>query len=68
MEGATEYWNKSDNIITDMSKRTDLFRPVEFGERDPRHVLQMEDAVLQKQYPAANWSVDAIAPCGQCSF
>jgi len=43
-------------------RRTDLFRPVELGERDPRQVLQMDDAVLQKQYPAASWRVDAIAP------
>jgi hypothetical protein len=37
-----------------VNKRTDLLRPVEFGDLDPRQVLQIEEAVLQKQYPAAS--------------
>lgn len=44
------------------SKRTDLLRPVELGDRDPRQVLQMEEAVLQKQYPAASCRPDIMAP------
>jgi len=62
MEGASEYWKKNAKMMAMDRRRTDLFRPVELGERDPRQVLQMDDAVLQKQYPAASWRVDAIAP------
>jgi len=31
------------------SRRTERLRPVELGEREPRHVVQIDDAVLQKQ-------------------
>jgi len=44
------------------SKSTDLLRPVELGDLDPRQVLQMEEAVLQKQYPAASCRPDTMAP------
>jgi hypothetical protein len=62
MEGAREYWKKRDRRMAMVRRRTERLRPVEWGERDPRHVLQMEDAVLQQQYAAASWRVDAIAP------
>jgi hypothetical protein len=50
------------------SKRTDLLRPVELTDLDPRHVLQMEDAVLQKQYPAASCRPDTMAPFESSSY
>ena len=49
MDGASEYWNRSEKRIAIVRRRTDRLRPVEFGERDPRHVVQIDDAVLQKQ-------------------
>lgn len=53
--------------MTSENNSTERLRPVEFGDRDPRHVLKRLDVVLQQQYATPSWRVDPIAPIVACS-